>query len=145
MIGEVRAVVQGDAADVVEQDVAVLPHEDAFDLVTAFDALHDQAQPRAVLAAVHRALRPGGVLLVRDIRASSRVENNRDLPWASFLYAMSTLHCMSVSLGAGGEGLGTAWGEELALELIAAAGFTGTTVTGVEGDPLNNCYVATKA
>ena len=129
----------------VHQDVAALPHEDAFDLVTAFDVIHDQARPRAVLAAVHRALRPGGVLLVRDIKASSRVENNCDLPWASFLYAMSTLHCMSVSLGAGGEGLGTAWGEELALELLAEAGFPHTTVTGVEGDPLNNCYLATKA
>jgi ubiquinone/menaquinone biosynthesis C-methylase UbiE len=128
----------------VEQDVATLAHHDAFDLVTAFDAIHDQARPRAVLAAMHRALRPGGVLLVRDIKASSQVENNRELPWASFLYAMSTFHCMSVSLAAGGEGLGTAWGEELALELFAEAGFPDVTVTGVDGDPLNNCYVAVK-
>ena len=75
-----------------------------FDLVTAFDAIHDQAHPATVLGNIHRALRPGGTFLMVDIRAESSLEDNLELPWASFLYAISTLHCMSVSLGQGGDG-----------------------------------------
>ena len=92
------------------QDVASLSHNQAFDLVTAFDSIHDQAHPATVLANIFEALRHGGVLLMRDITASSALEENLDLPWASFLYTISTLHCMTVSLGLGGDGLGTAVG-----------------------------------
>jgi hypothetical protein len=35
-------------------------------------------------------------------------------PLASFLYGISTLHCMTVSLATGGAGLGAAWGVEAA-------------------------------
>ena len=57
--------------------------------MTAFDAIHDQAHPGTVLANIRRALRPGGIFLMVDINASSRLEDNVDLPWASFLYAAS--------------------------------------------------------
>jgi 2-polyprenyl-3-methyl-5-hydroxy-6-metoxy-1,4-benzoquinol methylase len=127
------------------QDVATMDQREAFDLVTAFDSIHDQAHPATVLAKIFQALRSGGVLLMRDISASSKVEENLDLPWASFLYAISTMHCMSVSLGLGGDGLGTAWGEQLAVSMLKAAGFATVTLTQVENDPFNTCYVATKA
>ena len=97
-----------------------------------------------MLANIHQALRPNGVFLMRDIKASSSIEGNIDLPWASFLYAISTMHCMSVSLGLGGEGLGTAWGEELATDLLHAAGFAEVHITGVDNDPFNTCYIARK-
>ncbi len=60
------------------------------------------------------------------------------------LYAISTLHCMTVSLAYGGEGLGTAWGEQKALEMLGAAGFKDVTVHKVEGDPVNNYYICQK-
>lgn len=31
-----------------------------------------------------------------DIKATSRLEKNFELPWATFFYAISTTHCMSV-------------------------------------------------
>jgi 2-polyprenyl-3-methyl-5-hydroxy-6-metoxy-1,4-benzoquinol methylase len=127
------------------QDVATMDHKEAFDLVTAFDSIHDQAHPATVLAAIFRALRPGGTLLMRDIAASSRLEENLELPWASFLYAISTMHCMTVSLGLGGDGLGTAWGEQLAVSMLKSAGFADVELASVENDPFNTCYVATKA
>jgi SAM-dependent methyltransferase len=126
------------------QDVAALEQVDAFDFVTAFDSIHDQAHPGLVLANIFRALRTDGVFLMRDIRASSRVEENVDLPWAGFLYTISTMHCMSVSLGAGGAGLGTVWGEQLAVSMLRSAGFTSVEVTGVENDVFNACYVASR-
>jgi hypothetical protein len=51
------------------------------------------------------------------------------------------MHCMTVSLAQGGEGLGACWGEEKARELLAEAGFTSVAVSRVEGDPLNAYYV----
>ncbi len=127
------------------QDVASISHREAFDLVTAFDSIHDQAHPATVLANMFEALRHDGVLLMRDIAGSSTLEENLDLPWASFLYTISTLHCMSVSLGLDGDGLGTAWGEQLAFSMLKSAGFTHVELSGVESDLFNTCYVATKA
>ena len=121
-----------------------MAHREAFDLVTAFDSIHDQAHPAAVLANIFQALRRGGVLLMRDITASSKVEENLDLPWASFLYAVSTMHCMSVSLGLGGDGLGTVWGEQLATSMLKSAGFATVELARVENDLFNTCYAATK-
>jgi SAM-dependent methyltransferase len=117
---------------------------DAFDLVTAFDAIHDQAAPHRVLAGIHRTLKPGGSFLMQDIRASSRLENNLDHPIAPLLYTISTMHCMTVSLAQGGAGLGTMWGEELALEMLREAGFAQITVHQPEHDFQNNFYVMRK-
>ncbi len=52
---------------------------------------------------------------------------------------------MTVSLAQGGAGLGSMWGEEKALEMLAEAGFGKVDVQRVEGDVLNNYYIATKA
>src|SRR5215207_2756010 len=82
-----------------QHDVAQLDITDVYDVITAFDAIHDQAHPAQVLANIYRALRPGGVFLMVDIKASSRVEDNVGAPFAAYLYTVSTMHCMSVSLG----------------------------------------------
>ena len=129
-------------ATFVECDVAGEADAEAYDLVTAFDAVHDQAHPATVLSNIHRSLRPGGTFLMVDIKASSHLENNVDLPWASFLYAVSTVHCMSVSLGQGGDGLGTVWGTELATQMLRAAGFAEVHQYELEQDPFNAYFVA---
>ncbi|KGN41207.1 class I SAM-dependent methyltransferase [Knoellia aerolata] len=126
----------------VECDVATGIDTGAFDLVTAFDAIHDQAHPAQVLANIHSALRPGGTFLMVDINASSHLDRNRDLPWASFLYGVSLVHCMSVSLGQGGDGLGTVWGVELAERMLHEAGFGEVTRHEIEADPFNAYFVA---
>ena len=80
-----------------------------------------------------------------DIRASSNVEDNLELPLAPFLYTVSTMHCMSVSLGLDGDGLGTAWGEQLATSMLHAAGFANVDIRSVEGDPFNSYYVCRRS
>ena len=127
------------------RDISKLEASDAYDLILALDVIHDQAQPRAVLKNVANALRPDGVFLMVDIRASSDVQENLDHPLGPFLYATSTMHCMTVSLALGGEGLGTMWGEQKARELLAEAGFHDVAVEQVEGDNLNNFYVTRKS
>jgi len=144
-IGEAEARAWGPSnTRFVRQDVATLAAESEFDFITAFDAIHDQVQPRAVLRAVHQALRPGGVFLMADIAASSNLEENLDHPSGPFGYTISYLHCMAVSLAAGGEGLGTMWGEQTACELLGEAGFRDVEVRQAEGDTFNNYYVARK-
>jgi SAM-dependent methyltransferase len=115
--------------------------DSAFDLVTAFDAVHDQKTPQSVLDGVFKCLKPGGTFLMQDIRASSRLEKNLDHPLAPLLYTISTMHCMSVSLAQGGAGLGTMWGEELATEMLHRAGFREVSVHRLAHDFQNNFYV----
>lgn len=125
-------------------DVAGFDATDAFDVITAFDAIHDQAHPGQVLANIHRALRPGGVFLMVDIKASSRLEDNIGVPFTPYMYTVSTMHCMSVSLGLDGDGLGTCWGRELATSMLSDAGFDDVHVHEIESDPINFYYVARK-
>jgi 2-polyprenyl-3-methyl-5-hydroxy-6-metoxy-1,4-benzoquinol methylase len=115
---------------------------EAYDLVTAFDVIHDLPDPAGTLAAIHAALRPRGVFLMVDIAASSHLHDNIDHPLAPALYTVSIFHCMTVSLAAGGPGLGTMWGREQALELLAQAGFGDVEVKRVDADILNLYYVA---
>ena len=125
----------------VVQDAASFSASSAYDFITAFDAIHDQAAPRRVLRAIREALRPAGVFMMVDIAASSQLERNVENALAPLLFTVSTMHCVSVSLAQGGEGLGACWGEEKARELLAEAGFTAIEVSQVEGDPLNAYYV----
>jgi hypothetical protein len=80
-----------------------------------------------------------------DIKASSNVEDNRGAPLATYKYTVSTMHCMSVSLGLDGAGLGTVWGRQLAESMLADAGFGDVTVSEIETDPFNYYYVARKS
>lgn len=125
-------------------DLATLDQSEAYDLITAFDAIHDQAQPAQVLANVYRALRPGGVLIMADIKASSRLEDNIGSMMSTYRYTVSLTHCMSVSLGLGGAGLGTMWGRQLAVSMLTDAGFGAVEVAEIEQDPANYYYLARK-
>ncbi len=128
-----------EARDLSDFDRTAAP--EAFDFVTTFDAVHDQARPLAVVTGIRRALAPGGVYLAQDIKGSSHVHDNRDHPFGPLLYTISCLHCMSVSLAQGGEGLGAMWGREQAEALFRAAGFGSVEVHELEHDPLNYWYV----
>lgn len=129
-------------ASFVARDVSALDIASEYDVVTAFDAIHDQADPARVLANIHRMLRPGGTLLMVDIKASSLLEENVGSPMAPFIYTASTMHCMSVSLGLDGAGLGTAWGHQLATSMLGDAGFADVQVHEIDTDALNYYYVA---
>ena len=117
---------------------------DSFDLITTFDAIHDQAQPLNVLKGIYRALHGNGVYLMQEIKASSHVHNNVTHPIGTFLYTVSCMHCMTVSLASGGEGLGAMWGEEKTREYLAGAGFRSVEKHELAHDIQNNWYVVSK-
>lgn len=113
----------------------------SFDLVTTFDAVHDQADPLAVLKGIRRALKADGVYICQDIKGSCHHHGNMDHPMAPFLYTISTMHCMTVSLAQGGAGLGTMWGCETAMAYFAEAGFLAATMHELPHDEMNVYYV----
>lgn len=116
-----------------------------FDLVTAFDAIHDQARPDRVLAGIARALRPDGSFLMQDIGGSSHVHENIPHPFGTVLYTISCMHCMTVSLAQGGLGLGAMWGKQLAESMLRAAGFDAIERQDLPHDPLNTYFVSRKS
>ena len=117
---------------------------EAYDFITTFDAIHDQARPLNVLKGIHRTLKPDGVYLMQDIRGSSHVHKNIGHPIGPFLYTCSTMHCMTVSLAQGGEGLGAMWGEEKTLEYLAECRFPLNREAQLAHDIQNNWYVVRK-
>ena len=114
---------------------------ETFAYVTTFDAVHDQARPLAMLRGIRRTLKPGGVYLMQDIQGSSHVQENVDHPGGTLLYMISCMHCMTVSLAQGGDGLGAMWGEQKARELLAEAGFGSVEVHLLDHDPFNAYFV----
>ena len=127
-----------------KRDATALGETSRFDLITALDAIHDQAQPQIVLNNINKALKANGTFLMQDIDASSQVEKNLDLPLGPFLYAISCMHCMTVSLAQNGEGLGTMWGRETALAYLDRAGFKSVKIHKLSHDIQNCIYVAGK-
>jgi 2-polyprenyl-3-methyl-5-hydroxy-6-metoxy-1,4-benzoquinol methylase len=117
---------------------------ESIDFITTFDAIHDQAKPLNVLKGIHRALKPEGVYLMQDISGTSHMERDIEHPIGTFLYAISCMHCMTVSLAQGGEGLGAMWGEEKTREYLQGAGFQSITTHRLTHDIQNNWYVVRK-
>jgi len=103
-------------------DCKYLP-ERKFDFVTSFDVIHDSVDPLGVLKSVCKSLRPDGTYLWLEMNCSHEVSENIN-PVGRFLYSVSTLYCMTVSLAHEGAGIGAAMGEPKARELAQQAGFS---------------------
>jgi 2-polyprenyl-3-methyl-5-hydroxy-6-metoxy-1,4-benzoquinol methylase len=121
-------------------DVTQLPPSPQFELITSFDSIHDQREPAKTLRCIAGALRPDGVYVMVEPKASSRLEDNIGNPFAPYIYGISVLHCMTVSLAEGGAGLGTAWGEQTARQMLEDAGFTRIEVVDAPG-PQNSIFI----
>ena len=126
------------------RDAAALGEYESFDFITTFDAIHDQVDPGGVLHGIYRALREGGTYLCVEPGGSGHLLTDMDHPLAPFLYTVSLMHCMTVSLANGGAGLGTMWGEPLARQMFGAAGFGEVEVKHVAGDPTDIYYILRK-
>ena len=115
-----------------------------YDIITTFDAIHDQGKPLNVLKGICRALKPDGVYLMQDISGTSHLEKDIQHPIGTFLYTISCMHCMTVSLAQNGEGLGAMWGEEKTKEYLKQAGFSAVKVNKLAHDIQNNWYEVRK-
>lgn len=128
-----------------QRDLAEQTLEGPYDLVTAFDAVHDQRDPAGLLQSIGAALADDGIFLMQDIAGSSDLHLNLSHPLGPLLYAVSTAHCTSVSLGQGGPGLGTMWGEELAERMLREAGFGCIDKRRLAHDIMNVYFIARRS
>jgi SAM-dependent methyltransferase len=102
-----------------------------FDLVCVLDALHDMANPVAVLTACRRLRRPGGAVLLMEPRAQERFTAPAG-DVERFLYAVSLLHCLPIGLSERpSAGTGAVLRPDTVRRYAAAAGFPRTTVLPV--------------
>jgi ubiquinone/menaquinone biosynthesis C-methylase UbiE len=128
----------------VRRDASELGRTAEFDLVTAFYSIHEQARPDLVLRAIARSLRPDGIFLMQDLAATSHLNEDASIPLAPFLYTVSCLHTMTVSLAEGGMGLGAMCGSERAQRMLRDAGFGRVDLRQLPHDPINLYYVSRK-
>ena len=126
------------------QDAATLETPNRYDLITAFDTIHDLAQPGKVLKNIAAALGPDGTFFMGEFAGSSNLQENLEHPLGPMLYGISVLYCMTTSLAQGGEGVGTMWGEQMARRYLQEAGFTSVEAKQMEGDPLHSYFIASK-
>ena len=67
-----------------------------YDLVMAFEMVHDLARPVEALATMRRLAKPDAVVLVADEKVAFAFEAPSDDPVERLLYAASVLHCLPV-------------------------------------------------
>ncbi|MBN1294160.1 MAG: class I SAM-dependent methyltransferase [Candidatus Latescibacteria bacterium] len=115
-----------------------------YDLITAFDAIHDQPDPENILKEIARILRSEGTFLMQEIAASSDICNNTNHFIGPLLYTISCLHCMTVSLSQDGAGLGLMWGEEKTLEMLQKVGFDNVRIEKLPHDFQYAYYIMSK-
>jgi len=84
------------------------------------------------------------VFLMQDILASTPLKDNISHKLGTFLYTISCMHCMSVSLSQNGAGLGAMWGKEKAISMLKEAGFVNVQVKTLPHDFQNYYYCAYK-
>jgi SAM-dependent methyltransferase len=139
-----KAVDMGVAERLTFEQVAAenIPDADRFDLVMAFNCIHDMANPRGALAGIRRALKPAGILMWSEADVADRLEENLT-PVGRTTYGASTMHCMTVSLAQGGEGLGAVIGTSLARELAIEAGFASFDRLAIK-NPYHQVFVLRK-
>ena len=126
------------------KDMTGFDERERYDLITSFDAVHDQRDPQGLITGIHGALKPSGVYLMQDIGGSARLENNLDFPMAPLLYSISCSHCVPISIGQGGDGLGTMWGWETAQMMLEESGFNSIEHHVLAHDPTNIWFVSQK-
>ena len=95
-----------------------------YDLVTAFDCLHDMGEPVAAAVHVRDQLADHGTWLVVEPRAGDTVSENLN-PVGRVYYSFSTFLCVPNALSQGGRHtLGAQAGQQAIRDVVTEAGFT---------------------
>lgn len=132
----------GDRIRFIVAETGTMDRREGFDLLTAFDCVHDFARPDKTLVEMHALLKPGGTLLVMEPKAGDRLEDNMHA-LGSVFYGFSLFHCMTQSLANGGPGLGTCMGPAQTTDLLEKAGFRDVRVLDIKSQ--TNLFYAARA
>ncbi len=110
-----------------------LPEEAAFDAVFVFEALHDMPFPVQVLAAIRRAVRPDGEVVIMDEAVAPTFAPDGD-EVERVMYGYSLLMCLPDGMSSPGSvGTGTVMRQSTLERYAREAGYTGIEELPIEG------------
>ena len=105
-----------------------------YDLVTAFETIHDMADPVGALRAMRALTKSGGAVLIADEKAAHEFEAPGD-DLERFLYGWSAVHCLPASMvEPGSAGTGTVMRPSTLRTYAQEAGFAEVEILAVETD-----------
>ena len=105
-----------------------------YDLVTAFECIHDMPDPVSVLATMRRLAEPDGVVLVMDERVAERFTAPGD-EVEQLMYGYSLMCCLPDGLAhPGSVGTGTVMRPDTLRGYAVDAGFGGVDILPIEDD-----------
>ena len=107
----------------------------AYDLVMAFEMVHDLARPVEALANMRRLAKPDATVLVVDEKVAFSFEAPSDDPVERLLYAASVLHCLPVGMAESpSAATGTVMRPATLTAYAEAAGFSTVEILPIEHD-----------
>jgi 2-polyprenyl-3-methyl-5-hydroxy-6-metoxy-1,4-benzoquinol methylase len=119
----------------VTQDLPDRVAAGTYDIVLAFEMIHDLARPREALAAMRHLGRPDAVCLVVDEKVAETFEAATENPVERMFYASSVLHCLPVGMAESpSAGTGTVMRPTTLRGYATDAGFTTVDVLPIEHD-----------
>ena len=108
------------------------PVQGPYDLVTAFECLHDMPYPVQALAAMRELASPDGAVLIADEAVADTLEENTNFMGHMF-YNFSVLHCLPQAMGFPGSAqTGTVFRPSTVLDYAEAAGFSSVDILDIE-------------
>jgi 2-polyprenyl-3-methyl-5-hydroxy-6-metoxy-1,4-benzoquinol methylase len=130
-----RNAVEAGVADRVHFHLADAAAADGrYDLVTAFECIHDLPDPVSVLATMRRLAEPDGVVLVMDERVAERFTAPGD-EVEQLMYGYSLMCCLPDGMAhAGSVGTGTVMRPDTLRRYATDAGFAAVDVLPIEDD-----------
>ncbi|MDF8263123.1 class I SAM-dependent methyltransferase [Luteipulveratus flavus] len=115
-------------------DIGQVPAATSYDLVTAFECLHDLPHPVEALRAVRALASPDGVVLVGDMKVAEELTAPGD-DVERMMYGFSILVCLPDSMATpGSAATGTVMRPQTLRRYATDAGFTQVEVLPVEHD-----------
>jgi 2-polyprenyl-3-methyl-5-hydroxy-6-metoxy-1,4-benzoquinol methylase/predicted transcriptional regulator len=124
----------GDRLTFEARDAAAGGHARTYDLVTAFETIHDMSDPVPVLRAMRALVAPGGAVFVADERVAETFTAPGD-ELERFMYGWSVLHCLPVGrVDPPALGTGTIMRPEILRRYASQAGFSGVEILPIEHD-----------
>jgi 2-polyprenyl-3-methyl-5-hydroxy-6-metoxy-1,4-benzoquinol methylase len=116
------------------RDAADPDNAASYDLVTAFETIHDMSDPVAALRAMRGLVAPGGAVMVADERVAESFSAPGD-ELERFMYGWSVLHCLPVGrVDPPALGTGTVMRPETLRRYARQAGFSGVEILPIEHD-----------
>lgn len=115
-------------------DAATLDLDDTYDVVTAFECIHDMPDPVSVLSTMKRLVKPDGHVVVMDERVSEKFAGRGD-EIDRVMYGFSLFICLPDGMShPGSVGTGTVMRPETLRGYAQQAGFADIEILSIDND-----------